>query len=530
MWVNHYMESTRPTSTRRSINGLIKKLLSPQMIKAGTWLAIGLGVVLLLISAVTLVGYFTCQISGQIMPGVTVAGMPLEGMSLQRAERELDRAWNNELRITAVDTSDANRAWVVAPIEFGLGVDAEATAMRAFAVGRGQGLIKGIATWVRGFYEPVEVIPWVVVDEVIAREGLEAWEADIGIPPVEAQLSLEGGVVQYQAGRSGWVLDVDASLVLLQDDPSTILIKDRLVPLVTVPSDPAILDASAVAEQIDGMLQAEVDLEAYDAVTDEYFTWTPDRELIASWFELRRSSSAIRLNINADSIEMYLETLDSSLGEERTFDHDAAGSVLRNAFEGHSSEPILIRYLPTSYIIVSGDNLVSIGFKVSMPFWKLLDENPLLSRRGLRVGESLVVPPKDSLLELPIVIGKRIIINISQQRMWVYQDGDLYREYVISTGIDSSPTMPGIFQITTHEPNAYASIWDLYMPHFMGIYYATPDLLNGIHGLPLLSSGRRLWADVLGRPASYGCIILNLGAAEELYNWAENGVVVEIQP
>jgi lipoprotein-anchoring transpeptidase ErfK/SrfK len=67
------------------------------------------------------------------------------------------------------------------------------------------------------------------------------------------------------------------------------------------------------------------------------------------------------------------------------------------------------------------------------------------------------------------------------------------------------------------------------MPHFLGIYRATPGLLNGIHGLPLLSSGVRLWGSVLGRPASYGCIILNLQAAEQLYEWAENGVVVEIQ-
>jgi len=32
----------------------------------------------------------------------------------------------------------------------------------------------------------------------------------------------------------------------------------------------------------------------------------------------------------------------------------------------------------------------------------------------------------------------------------------------------------------------------------------------------------------LGRPASYGCIILTLEDAETLYYWAEDGVVVEI--
>lgn len=103
-------------------------------------------------------------------------------------------------------------------------------------------------------------------------------------------------------------------------------------------------------------------------------------------------------------------------------------------------------------------------------------------------------------------------------------------QHVISTGIDRSPTQPGIFQVQTHDPNAYASVWDLYMPNFLGIYEAWPGFMNGIHGLPTLSNGQRLWANVLGRPASYGCIILDLETSEWLYHWAENGVVVEIQP
>jgi lipoprotein-anchoring transpeptidase ErfK/SrfK len=33
----------------------------------------------------------------------------------------------------------------------------------------------------------------------------------------------------------------------------------------------------------------------------------------------------------------------------------------------------------------------------------------------------------------------------------------------------------------------------------------------------------------LGRPASFGCIILPLDEAEWLYGWADDGVVVEIR-
>ena len=80
----------------------------------------------------------------------------------------------------------------------------------------------------------------------------------------------------------------------------------------------------------------------------------------------------------------------------------------------------------------------------------------------------------------------------------------------------------------THKRNAYASVWDLHMPDFLGIYEAWPGFMNGIHGLPTLANGQKLWANILGRPASYGCIILDTDAARWLYEWAEDGVVVEI--
>jgi lipoprotein-anchoring transpeptidase ErfK/SrfK len=148
----------------------------------------------------------------------------------------------------------------------------------------------------------------------------------------------------------------------------------------------------------------------------------------------------------------------------------------------------------------------------------------------LLAGQVLTIPSKNEMLPLPVVPSKRIVISISQQHLWTYENGGLRSEHVISTGIDRSPTIPGIYQVQTHEIEAYASVWDLTMPHFIGIYEGWPGFMNGLHGLPTLSNGSRLWAGNLGRPVSYGCIILDLAAAEDIYYWAEEGVVVEIQP
>jgi hypothetical protein len=40
----------------------------------------------------------------------------------------------------------------------------------------------------------------------------------------------------------------------------------------------------------------------------------------------------------------------------------------------------------------------------------------------------------------------------------------------------------------------------------------------------------RLWANVLGKPITYGCILMDLKDGQEIYRWADEGVVVEINP
>jgi lipoprotein-anchoring transpeptidase ErfK/SrfK len=102
---------------------------------------------------------------------------------------------------------------------------------------------------------------------------------------------------------------------------------------------------------------------------------------------------------------------------------------------------------------------------------------------------------------------------------------------VISTGLPTSPTAPGVFQVQSHELNAYADQWNLYMPHFMGFYHPGPnmELMNGFHGFPTRGGGYLLWTGDLGHPVTYGCVLLSLENAETLYNWAEEGVIVEVR-
>lgn len=131
--------------------------------------------------------------------------------------------------------------------------------------------------------------------------------------------------------------------------------------------------------------------------------------------------------------------------------------------------------------------------------------------------------------EAPVVYtgGKYILVDISQQHMYVYEGDVLIYSFVASTGMNNA-TSVGNFSVLNKIPNAYGATWDLWMPNWLGIYWAG-SLQNGIHALPILSNGVQLWAGYLGVPISYGCVVLGVYESELLYNWADVGTPVEIQ-
>jgi lipoprotein-anchoring transpeptidase ErfK/SrfK len=92
-----------------------------------------------------------------------------------------------------------------------------------------------------------------------------------------------------------------------------------------------------------------------------------------------------------------------------------------------------------------------------------------------------------------------------------------------------SETWEGTFAVRSKIPNAYAQLWGLQMPYWLGFYH-TGYLENGFHALPIMPSGAILWDGYLGTPVSYGCVILSYADAATLYEWAEIGTKVVVQP
>ena len=152
------------------------------------------------------------------------------------------------------------------------------------------------------------------------------------------------------------------------------------------------------------------------------------------------------------------------------------------------------------HVVKPGETLSSIAYDYGFPYPYLMLANP--GKDTLLAGDTITIPSVDVLTPLPVVENKRIVISMAKQTVKVYENGQVKWDWLGSTGIDSSPTSPGIFQVQTHEEMAYAANWDLYMPWFMGIYRPVPgqEFMNGFHGFPSRDRRQLLWTKNLGTP------------------------------
>jgi len=158
----------------------------------------------------------------------------------------------------------------------------------------------------------------------------------------------------------------------------------------------------------------------------------------------------------------------------------------------------------------------------------------------IAVGEDSIDPSKKDLLQyiqestnlakIDLSGDKNIIVDLSEQKMWIKIGDYTIKEYRVSTGSPKHPTPVGKTKILLkQEVRVAASSPHYIMPKFMmfraGGY--------GFHALPSLANDHGVfWREALnhiGSPRSHGCIRLLPEAAEFAFNFTDVGTSVTVQ-
>ncbi|HNS50953.1 MAG TPA: LysM peptidoglycan-binding domain-containing protein [Anaerolineae bacterium] len=183
-----------------------------------------------------------------------------------------------------------------------------------------------------------------------------------------------------------------------------------------------------------------------------------------------------------------------------------------------------------TYVVRRGDTLAAIAARYGTTVAAIVRANGIANPSLIVAGQRLTIPGSSGgggVAPGAGGSGQRIVVDLSDQRMYVYYNGQLVWNWVVSTGRPGQSTAVGHWKVLNKIPSAWASTWSLKMPYWLGIYWAG-SLQNGIHALPILPNGQTLWAGYLGTPVSYGCIILSTQNAQTLYNWVGIGTPVDV--
>jgi lipoprotein-anchoring transpeptidase ErfK/SrfK len=504
-----------------------------------SWLFAGvLALVLLSIGVIGLIlvsQAYNRNYADRIYPGVSVYGVDLSGMTIDEAAAALQSTFPDPAA-QPLTLRDGERTWNRTWADLGIKLDSASTAHLAYQVGRAGTPQENQSTQLKALVAGWPISPVIILpDPAQAAAALEALAPEVAIPPVNAGLIIQPDGIIAVPAQAGRELDIEATVAAL---PHAVSVgpEGLVLNLLTTQVKPALGNPGPAQAQAEALIARPFTLSAYDFLTDFSAQWSVEPKVVASWLTVQEvvGEEGVRLVLSAqeDVVRAYLNNLNSQLATDQVA-INVEGTVpgIRAAIEATQSQAtVLLAHPPRIHVVQPGDTMMSIARAYGFPVWRLLEANPDIDASDLHPGQEVVIPSIDLLFPLPLITEQRIVIDISGLRLYAYEGETLVYDFPCSTGIDSSPTLPGTFQILSKEEEAYASSWDLWMPHFMGVYRSGPDFTNGIHGLPTRSGNIVVWESSLGvERISFGCIVIGLEEAAELYDWAQLGTLVVIQ-
>lgn len=120
---------------------------------------------------------------------------------------------------------------------------------------------------------------------------------------------------------------------------------------------------------------------------------------------------------------------------------------------------------------------------------------------------------------------KYIEVNLTEQRLYAYEKGQLIKTFLVSTGIKKYPTPEGVYSILAKIPKKDYE-WSYGENHPDN--YDIKDVQWNLRFASTLYIHYAFWHNNFGHVMSHGCVNVNKVNAEWIYNWADLGAPVVI--
>jgi lipoprotein-anchoring transpeptidase ErfK/SrfK len=178
-----------------------------------------------------------------------------------------------------------------------------------------------------------------------------------------------------------------------------------------------------------------------------------------------------------------------------------------------------------THVVERGQELGLIAKDYNVSVADIASLNGISNPDLLYIGQELTIPAageyEPTAAEAPApstTVGKAIVVSVSKQRIFAFENGQLVRSHLVSTGLPATPTVLGDYKIYVKYTADDMSGPGYFLPQvpYTMYFYAG----YAIHGT--------YWHNAFGREMSHGCVNLPVDESAWFFNWASVGTPVRV--
>ncbi len=413
-----------------------------------------------------------------IAPGVTIAGVPVGGLTVGAASEKVSQT----IAATGVEVSVAGTTATITGEDLGASLDADALAQAA---------LEAHPLWQVGgwFPNPDRVAP--TLDSRASEAALaDAFAAD-WVDPIDATIAFDPATAAYVVtpavpGRGLDHASVEDAYEARLLDPSLPAAFDG--ELVDLEADITTEAATSRVEQLNAMVAAA------GFYVGEERTVPIAPEVLASWLTLTPDTAQGTIDISADraAIQSVVDTLPAAVDRAATNGVQVvnkAGKVLRTEQAGADGR------------VLGATAGVAAAFASQ-----------------LAAGDAAYALDVEVTPTQTTTVVRMLEVDLSEQRLYVKENDVVIDSWLISSGMPGWSTRQGNFTV-----NAKVRVQDMGNTE---VGYLQPDVEWVMYFSGDQAFHAVYWRNIWGRPLSHGCVGMPTDLAKRIYQWADVGTDV----
>lgn len=372
----------------------------------GSWLGLILtALISIALLVVVILWQFSAAYDGRMYPGVSVAGVPVGGLTPEAAAARVQQSLNPTANERIVLRAGEDE-WAMPLDRLGVTLDIDTTIDRAYAVGRDESLLSRPLTWWQTLRDGHTVSPVPHYDPAATDAVLAQLARELHRAPREATVAVVGLAVHSQPAVTGRTLDVAASAERIRTaiDAGTVgpveLVVQHQEPLITT-TEPATSQAQAILDEPFRLHAAAPEWrQTADGYTqrERTFNWTIDQRQLAEMMSIVPAENESgqrewRIQFDTASLRADLNAIAAQISQsprDARFDYEPSTETLRPLVVSQPglSLDVNAAVQATEEALIAGKNTLELPLQVTQPRVSTADASKMNIHGAAAVGRS----------------------------------------------------------------------------------------------------------------------------------------------